>query len=129
MVALFVVCLPSLQSCKKYEDGPDFSLRTRGSRVANTWRIDNYKINGDDFTSLVSSYTETFTQKGAYSYDWGFSHGSGSWEFANKDADIKLNGSDDQSSRTLHILKLEENSLWYYYMQGNDKHELHLIAK
>ncbi len=127
-IVLCALAIPTTQSCKKYEDGPAFSLRTRTARVANTWKVENYKINGDDFTSLVSSYTETFTKKGAYSYSWGILDGSGTWEFQNKDAEIKLNGNDGQASRTLFILKLEENAFWYYYMDGNNKNELHLIA-
>ena len=128
LIVLCALAIPTTQSCKKYEDGPVFSLRTRTARVANTWKVENYKINGDDFTSLVSSYTETFTKKGAYSYSWGILDGSGTWEFQNKDTEIKLNGNDGQASRTLFILKLEENAFWYYYMDGNNKNELHLIA-
>jgi hypothetical protein len=123
-----VLAIPTIQSCKKYENGPMLSLRTRTERVSNTWKVENYKINGDDFTSLVSGYTETFTKKGAYTYSWGILEGSGTWAFQNKDKEIKLNGSDGQSSRTLFILKLEEKSFWYYYMDGNDKNELHLVA-
>lgn len=115
--------------CKKYPDGPEFSLRTRASRVANTWKVENYKINGSDFTSLVSSYTETFSKNKSYSYSWGILDGSGTWAFQNKDAEIKLTGNDNQSSHTLTILKLEEKTFWYYYMNGNDKYELHLIQK
>ena len=44
-----------ITSCKKYPDGPEFSLRTRKERLANTWKVDNYKINGTDFTSLLAN--------------------------------------------------------------------------
>jgi hypothetical protein len=123
-----VILLPSIQSCKKYPDGPMISLRSRAERVANTWKVDNYKINGNDYTSLVSGYTETYTKKGNYSYSWGILNGSGVWAFQNKDSEIKINGTDNQASRKLTILKLEEKSFWYYYYEGNDKHELHLIG-
>ena len=123
------ITLSSISSCKKYPEGPEFTLRTRTERLANTWAIDNYSVNGSDYTSLVSSYTETFTKKGAYTYSWSFFSGSGTWEFQNKDKEVKLTGSDSHASRTLIILKLEEKSLWYYYMDGNDRHEYHLIEK
>lgn len=123
-----LLLIPIIQSCKKYPDGPAFSLRSRAERVANTWKVENYKINGNDFTSLVSSYTETYTKKGDYSYSWGILDGSGKWSFQNKDTEIKINGTDGQASRKLFILKLEEKSFWYYYYEGNDKHELHLIG-
>ena len=129
IVLLSALTLPIIHSCKKYEEGPTLSIRTRAERVANNWKVENYKINGDDFTSLVSGYTESFTKKGAYSYSWGILGGSGTWKFQNKDEEIKLSGDDGQSSRTLIILKLEEKAFWYYYMDGNDKNELHLVAK
>lgn len=128
LAVIFALTIPAIQSCKKYEEGPVFSVRSRAERVANTWKVENYKINGTDFTSLVSGYSETFTKKGAYSYSWSILSGTGTWKFQNSDTEIKLNGSDGQSSRTLVILKLEEKAFWYYYMDGNDRNELHLIA-
>ena len=126
-VIIATIIIIALPGCKKYPDGPTLSLRSRAERVANTWKVENYKINGNDMTSLVSGYTETFTKKGNYNYNWGIFKGSGNWDFQNKDTEIKLTGNDDQSNRTLFILKLEEKSFWYYFMDGNDKCELHLI--
>jgi len=123
------VLIPINQGCKKYPEGSMLSLSTRKARVANTWKVDNYKINGTDLTSLVSGYSETFTKSGEYSYEWGILNGKGSWDFENKDTEINLNGNDGQSSRQLFILKLEQKEFWYYYMEGNDKHELHLTGE
>jgi len=117
------------QGCKKYEDGPAFSLRTRTERVSNTWVVDNYKINGTDYTSLVSDYTETFTKNGNYSYKWKIVSGEGTWSFINNDAEILITGTNNQSNVTLTILKLEEKQFWYYYMDGNEKKEFHMIEK
>ena len=114
-------------SCKKYPDGPMFSLRSRTERVANTWKVDNYKRNGTDYTSSMSGYTETYTKEGNYSYTWHFFGGAGKWEFQNNDKEIRITGVNGQSSRTLYILKLEEKQLWYYYMDGGDKMEFHMI--
>ena len=117
-----------VESCKKYPEGPTISLRSRKERVANTWKVDNYKINGTDFTSLVADYTETYTKDGNYSYKWGILDGTGTWSFQNNDEEIKLTGtSGTQSSHTLIIQKLEEKVFWYYYMDGNDKVEFHMI--
>lgn len=130
---LFIVVaglmIPTIQSCKKYPDGPAISLRSRAERVANTWKVDNYKKNGTDYTSLVSDYSETFTKAGDYSYLWGSFSGTGKWAFQNNDNEIKLNGVSNQSSQTLYILKLEEKQFWYYYMDGSDKKEFHMVQK
>jgi len=127
LILFGALMIPAFQSCKKYDEGPGMSLRSREERVANTWKVENYKINSDDYTSLVSNYTETFSKTGTYSYVWGSLSGSGTWSFQSDDEQIKLYGNDDQSSRTLFILKLEEKTFWYYYMDGTDRHELHLV--
>ena len=121
--------ITGIQSCKKYPEGPTVSFMSKKERVANTWKVDNYKINGNDYTSLVSDYTETFTKEGDYSYSWGALSGTGKWEFQNKAKEIKLTGTNNQKSYTLVIQKLEEKQFWYYYMDGNDKKEFHLIPK
>ncbi|MFL5753982.1 MAG: hypothetical protein ACJ76F_11290 [Bacteroidia bacterium] len=127
IVAAFIML--SLQSCQKYPEGPMLSLHSRTERVANTWKVDNYKINGSDYTSLVSSYTETYTKGGAYSYAWGNFSGTGNWAFQNHDKEIRLTGVHNQDDYTLVILKLEEKEFWYYYMDGNDKKEFHMIQQ
>lgn len=131
--AIFIILggllIPTIQSCKKYPDGPSISLRSRAERVANTWKVDNYKKNGTDYTSLFSDYTETFTKAGDYSYFWGSFSGTSKWAFQNNDTEIKLNGISNQSTQTLYILKLEEKQFWYYYMDGNDKKEFHMIQQ
>ncbi len=119
--------MSGLQSCNKYEDGPLISLTSRTERVANTWRVDNYKVNDTDYTSLFSDYTETFTKGGDYSYSWGIISGSGVWTFQNSDKEIQLAGINNQNSHILVILKLEEKAFWYYYMDGNDKKEFHMV--
>ena len=116
-----------IQSCNKYEDGPLISLTSRTERVANTWKVDNYKVNDTDYTSLLSDYTETFTKGGDYSYSWGILSGTGVWSFQNSDKEIQLTGINNQDSHILVILKLEEKEFWYYYMDGNDKKEFHMV--
>jgi len=128
-LSILFVTIPLIQSCKKYPEGPAFSLRSKTERVSNTWKVENYKINGSDFTSLVSDYTETFTKENTYSYTWGILGGSCNWAFQNDNMEIKLDGNEDNTSRTLFIEKLEEKTFWYYFMEGSDKYEVHLIEK
>lgn len=132
IILILVVALgtmSSIQSCNKYEDGPIFSVRSRAARVANTWKVDNYKVNDTDYTSLVAGYTETFSKDGNYSYTWSALAGTGSWDFQNNDMEIKITGITNQSDQVLHILKLEEKQFWYYIMDGSDKKEYHMVQK
>jgi len=39
--------------CKKYEEGPAMSLRSKKGRVANKWKVDAYLKNGTD---MISDY-------------------------------------------------------------------------
>lgn len=128
-VLIIFLTVPALESCKKYEDGPAISFRSRAERVANNWKVDSYRINDNDQTTLVSGYKEAYTKEGNYSYTWGSLSGTGTWSFRNKDKEIRLLGNTNQEDHNLFILKLEEKAFWYYYMDGNDKHELHLIAE
>jgi len=117
----------TFESCSKYPDGPLISFHSRTERVAQTWKVDNYKMNGNDYTSAMSAYRETYTQNGAYSYSWGSLAGTGAWSFSNNDDNIQLIGISNQKNYTLVILKLEQKEFWYYYMDGNDKKEFHMI--
>jgi hypothetical protein len=129
IVVLACMMLYGFQSCSQYPDNNGITLVSKVDRVSNVWKVDNYKLNGTDFTSLVTGYTETYTKEGAFSFQWAIIGGTGTWEFQNKDAEIRITGVTNQTSRTLFILKLEEKEFWYYYMEGSDKKEFHMIKQ
>ena len=78
---------------------------------------------------MVTSYTETYTKQGVYSFQWAILGGTGTWAFQNKDAEIRITGDSNLTSRTIFILKLEDTEFWYYYMDGADKKEFHFIRQ
>lgn len=127
-ILISIMSILTFQGCKKYEEGPVISLRSRAERVANTWKVENYKKNGTDLTSFYSDYKETYTKDGDYSYSWGAIAGTAKWKFENDDEEIQLTETKNQSNQTLVILKLEEKQFWYYYMDGEDKKEFHMTA-
>jgi hypothetical protein len=121
--------LALMSSCKKYEDGPLISFRTRTERLSNTWEVYNYTFNGNDLTSLYTNCTETFSKGGDYSYSCGLFDGAGKWKFQSNDERIQLTGNEDKSNRNLKILKLEEDAFWYSTDDGGDVTELHMVTK
>ena len=125
---IILIISASLTSCKKYEEGPALSLRSKTARVANTWKVVSYTINGVDNTSFLTSinYTETYDKDGNYSYNSSAGTGLGKWEFQSDKEQIKRSGVSGQSTETLEILRLKEKKFWYYYLDGNDRHEIHL---
>lgn len=134
VVALFLfagLTCTSLSRCKKYEEGPAISFRSKTARVANTWKVESYTVNGVDRTSTLNNinYTETYDKDGNYSYSSTLGSGSGKWEFQSGKEQIKRSGVSGQSSETLIILKLKQKEFWYYYMDGNDKNEIHLAEQ
>jgi hypothetical protein len=129
IMVLFGVVLPFSQGCQKYPDGPLISLKTKSARISNTWEVDNYKVNGTDYTSLVSGYSETFTKEGTYTYEMGLFNGTGTWAFTNNNETVLITGVDNQSTVELVIQKLDDSQFWYYIMDGSDKKEYHMIKK
>lgn len=127
VVLLIGFVMLTLQGCKKYPDGPLLSLRSRTARVVNTWRVDSYIKNGTDYTSLMAGYTETYTKDGNYFYSWDNASGTGVWAFRDSDSDIQLTGTHNQETHTLIILRLEEKEFWYYYWDGSDRKEFHMV--
>lgn len=46
IVILIVSC--AVSSCRKYEEGPNVSFRTKKARVTNNWRIESAELNGNE---------------------------------------------------------------------------------
>lgn len=126
------LCLLTVTACKKYDDGPSISFRSHTARVSNTWKVEKLLINGSDMTAQAPpNFLQTFSEDGVYSFSYTNGSktetGQGKWEFQNDDMEIKVSGISNASSKTLFILKLKESSFWYYYMDGSDKYEYHLV--
>jgi hypothetical protein len=137
LFALLTLC--ALTACSKYPEGPGISFRKAASRVANTWRIESYSINGVDKVKLP----EYSTQKQFWAEDGNYSHTyidpntgvanlvGGTWELFNDNKSIKLTTVDANNGQltttTLFtILKLMDNTMW---LRSNDNSiEMRLIT-
>ncbi len=51
-LSYFIILLLFIASCKKYEEGPDFTLRTIYNRLKGEWEITNVYISGIDSTQI-----------------------------------------------------------------------------
>ena len=120
---LFSVTSTLFIGCKKYPDGPAFSLLSRSARMANTWHIDTYYENNvdktSDFKNAFQNAQLIINKNGNYSFYYkAFGlvdyNESGNWKFSNNDADfVTTPTSSSGSVGTHHILKLEDKELWY----------------
>ena len=91
IILLAGLMIPTLESCKKYTDGPFISFRSRTERVAHAWKVGSYTLNGTDLTGTMTGYTETYTKDGNYSYSWYILGGTSKWSFQDSDKEIQLN--------------------------------------
>lgn len=119
MLAAAVVIILNFSSCKKYEDGPVFSLKTKTARLTGEWevvQIDNEKpIDGgkvllefdkDGDFSLSIKY-------GTYSYSY-----DGEWEWVSGKESIEV----DLDGETIEwdVLRLTNDELW---LEDEDNNE------
>lgn len=124
----YVVCSLSIlfvvfsSGCKKYEDGPLFSLRSKEARVVNNWkyeRIFDVKT-GNNYTVYNYKLIEFF-DNGRYHLGEGLSNTQwdGDWEFSKDKKEIILDK--DEHYR---ILKLKEKEFWYRNHDGSTEYHL-----
>ncbi|HNW99614.1 MAG TPA: hypothetical protein PKK00_14505 [Bacteroidales bacterium] len=50
LLIILIAITALAEGCKKYEEGPCFSLRSAKKRMTGTWKIDKFYINGIDST-------------------------------------------------------------------------------
>ena len=122
MLAIFGLVL--LTGCKKYEEGPGLSLRSKKARVANLWKVD-YAYDFKDSVIITSDFageTWEFSKDGNFiERENGTVDKTGSWEFVSDKEQIKIKFS--LSTDTYVIVKLKEKEMWL----KDAEEELHLI--
>lgn len=132
LTALSISGLIVLGSCKKYEDGPVVSLRSKKERVANNWKVEKAYDDGEDVTDDFDQYDIDLTKDGDATVvaEYTFGEASfeyetdGTWSFQNNKEEIELDMENDDADKVYQILKLKEKELWVRE-KGEDL-ELHL---
>lgn len=129
---LSATLLVGASSCSKYEEGPAFSLRSKKSRVANTWEVKKAMEDGKDVTNDYEQYQLRLLQDGdarltaiytSGNFTWEYET-DGTWEFSNDKEDLQLDMENDDADFTYQILKLKEKEMWLREKGGDT--ELHL---
>ncbi len=136
-ILLFSFAAAVFTSCKKYPDGPGFTLLSRKARLANTWHMGSYKENNvdktSDFNNIFQNAVFTMTKEGAYTLSYKFLglsdyNESGTWRFTDNDAYFETNPNSGSGTTGKHyILKLKDKELWYTDTDSSFVREYHLI--
>lgn len=117
-------------SCKKYEDGPRLSFKSKKSRVANEWKYE--QVTSSNGANLTSSYANNFVEfkkDGSYIMTYSYGSATGTWQFASDKEDIVLTESGSGDSETLHILRLKEKELWFTISDSYGTMQYHLVPR
>ena len=128
------VVMTLLLGCKKYQEGPILSLKTKSGRVINKWKIEQ----GDTlYWGLTPIYSMEFKKNGDYILEVpkdsvNSLYINGTWQFIDKKENIRLRLPQFNYRRfilvekidTIQILRLKEKEFWY--ANKNQNTELHL---
>jgi len=140
-IALLLLTSIVITGCKKYDEGGPIGKADK--HLKKSWRIDKYYRNGTDETSklLISNFREEFKDGSVYirSYidkDGKASSESGNWQFDNDKFQINLSGvgsidltdeTSTVSTSDYNILRLKKDELWYFFQNGGDRHDFHMV--
>lgn len=127
------ISLAIFSSCGKYEEGPGFSLRSKKSRVVNTWVIDKYLLNGNDATAIMlAAYGEhslLFNSDDSYEFSTVPGRKKGTWSFDSKKDKLEFEESGTNVKYNQKIMRLTANEMWLLDEDGSNKIEVHYKTK
>lgn len=126
-IFLFFLTIVSLPACRKYEDGPSFSLRTKKTRLVGRWLYQSYFTNGIEH-KIYGRVTHVFREDGTTDF-MSLSGGDATWHFRNYKKEILVRSDDGSETKTLVILRLTNDELWYTIVNFNNVvEERHFVA-
>jgi hypothetical protein len=137
LIAVLLVVSFFVTSCRKYEEGPNVSLRSKKARVTNNWRIESAELNGTEVSldPLWAKQKHYMYKDGKYIINiinpitLEARNLQGNWVLYDHDTKIALttknfSGNID-STNEFNILKLYNKQLWIRKIDNSL--ELHLV--
>ena len=141
LVVSLMAILVANTGCKKYEEGPAFSLRSKKARVVNDWIVVKWLENGEeaDLSKLTLEWIFEKDNTGKFIHTIQTVAGTFTseeditWDF-NDDKTILIVNTVDDNGKVLEtteytILKLYENEMWLKTENNDDTYEYHLETK
>lgn len=111
MLAAAVVIMLNFSSCKKYEDGPAFSLKSKTARLTGEWEVVQVDGQKPDDGELILEFEKDGDFKSTYDYgSYSYSYkGDWEWENGKESIDIEIDGDKTE----LDIKRLTNKELWF----------------
>jgi hypothetical protein len=122
--------------CSKYENGPDFSLKSKKERISNNWTVNEaIRLSGDGetFQSAYDDYQLNIGEDEKYTKFYRMSADEhcieqGRWNFTNDKMHL-VTTCDNGKETDYLILRLALNELWVRFTDAGSEWELHLRPK
>lgn len=131
-VVLLLATLAPISSCSKYEEGPSISLRTKKARITNEWKLDEFKVNGEDVSSLIKMVGDFILEiKSDDTYVQTFDGESdrGKWKFSSDKEEVILTSDDGGDTQTWTIVRLAHDEFWIKFTEDGDNYEIKFEEK
>ena len=102
----------AIGGCKKYEEGPGFSLRSKKERLVDRWKVESVMDGTTDVTSSYEGLVWSFSDEGVFTESSITQTArSGSWQFIRENEAIKITRLDSFSNiKSYDILLLKEKA-------------------
>jgi hypothetical protein len=127
LFAIAIITSISMTSCKKYDEGPLVSFKSKQDRVANTWRFTRYILSGSDVTNIFLNSKLSLSKSGDVLWTDSGSSISGTWDFDSNKEKIIIRVSDsyedvDENDDPITITESQTYSLFIYKLKESEMH-------
>lgn len=139
---LILLCLSVFHSCKKYEEGPAFSFRSKKARLENKWKYGKILLNHKEkpIDADEQKFRLMFDKEGLAVKEVANNSGPasfvGQWEFVEQKEKLKTTfdytwfGNPVHEVTEYQILKLKNKELWLEEMKASgDTCEYHFVPE
>lgn len=118
----------SVSSCSKYEEGPNFALSSKKSRLVGEWKVVKLTINGNDVDLTSYAGTASIKEDGTYKTTTTYTilglpvptENEGKWEFNDDKTQVILTETGQSAPTSLTILKLAAKELKLKQVSGSN---------
>lgn len=129
IVVLLAVGL-GMNSCKKYEEGPLLSLRSKTARIANDWVIDKVMSNGVDVSSIYpEDYVLSLLDDNTFKIESNGVSINGTWDFTEDKEGIKLTQSSTGTEWIYNLIMVKNKELTFEQTLQTEVFTFYLVEK
>ena len=111
-----------LTSCKKYDEGPAFSLMTKKARISGEWRVEQEISSSGDVQLVQSQEVLVINKSGSFEIVDDFkTEIIGTWDFIKDKEYVAFTYKDDEGVNNIveyKIIRLKSRELWLKDDQG-----------